>query len=115
MSKKKSAKKHTPSSAKPKTKQKYPKVVNDETIAQAVADGILAKRNVKLNDNGTVKMPNMGPVPSAASQKDALVRKALIENLIVIVNEAQGRIVSLNQRIDNIINAHIKCKSLKGL
>jgi hypothetical protein len=40
---------------------------------------------------------------------------ALIENLVIIVNETQGKLVSLNQRIDRIVAAHDKCKSLKGL
>ena len=43
------------------------------------------------------------------------VREVLIENLIIHVNELMGKVVSINKRIDAIVDAHERCKSLKGL
>ena len=65
----------------------------------------MAKKKVKkekktntLNENGTVKMPEMGGSRNM-SQDEGLERK----------------IKKLNRRIDKIVNAHERCRSLKGL
>ncbi len=42
-------------------------------------------------------------------------RTVLINNLLAEANTAMLRIAKLEQRIDRIVEAHEKCKSLKGL
>ncbi len=42
-------------------------------------------------------------------------RSVLIDNLIMEVNECGGKIVSINKRIDRIVAAMAKSKSVKGL
>jgi hypothetical protein len=38
-----------------------------------------------------------------------------IEKLVIANNRIVDRIAAINQRIDNIIEAHDKCRKLKGL
>ncbi len=78
-----------------------------ETIRETENGEEKNKEESSLNDNGTAKMPKTG---SGQGNKDVL-----IENLLIEANTAMLRIKKLEQRIDKIILAHEKCKSLKGI
>ncbi|KKL90144.1 hypothetical protein LCGC14_1907610 [marine sediment metagenome] len=64
-----------------------------------------------FNDNGTVKMPERPVRPKKADDN----RTVLIDNLLREANTAMLRIGKLERRIDRIVEAHEKCKSLKNL
>ncbi len=78
----------------------------------------MAKKKKKtddgFNDNGTVKMPERPVRTKSDAPKKNAIDELVYENSRVI-NVLEIRISLLNQRIDRIVEAHEKCKSLKGL
>ena len=70
-------------------KDDYPKSISKKAVTKAVENGDLVKRES--------------------------TRNVLIDNLIMEVNELGGKILTLEQRIDRIVTAIGKAKSVKGL
>ena len=42
-------------------------------------------------------------------------KNVMLDNLIIMANESDGKLLKINQRIDRIVDAHEHCKSLRGL
>ena len=105
--------------AKKKVKKAKKKLSdNYELTTKSVADRLVSaglgtiEEKVELNKDGTVKMPEM-PIRKKEDVYTINGRPCEIKDLGG--KDLWNAIDELNQRIDSIINAHEKCKSLKGL
>ncbi len=42
-------------------------------------------------------------------------KNVMLDNLIIMANESDGKLLKINQRIDRIVEAIDKCKRVKGI
>ncbi len=87
--------------AKKKAKKKTSVIA--EVVTEQNEIHLASHSGETLNTNGTVKMPHMGAVPE--------IQYALVEE----VGEHEIKIIKLNERIDRIVAAIDKSKSVRGL
>ena len=81
-------------------KTEYPKSVTKEAVKEAVKDGDLVKREV----------------PHKSNQFDALLNlEQRIDKLQSLVTELNNQLCIIGDRIDRLVTAISKAKSVKGL
>ncbi len=97
--------------------KKKVKKITDAPDGGMTIEELVKKKVVKktLNTNGTAKMPEMGAKKPSKEEPDIRYVYDIVIQQTKFINILTNRIIETNQRIDNIVNAHERCKSLKGL